>query len=267
LADSPFTIRKTYIDCIDNDGRAIIGYVAQLTWLGITVPYTSLLYLDANGNVSHKTRFFNPIQLDTQPGIFQWSDAKLGVSGTWQSTSSPIEETLFSSSEGALRWNCRMPRSSALIHLEGEPDLQGLGYVEDLTLTAYPWKLPVETLFWGRYLSDKHCLVWIEFRGETTRKWITLDGARLQDVAIQESEIDFQNGSVLRFSGTQVLEQGGKIFEVVEELGKYVTGLKQIMPHSFLHAREWKWRSEGILYDGDTIIDRGWTIHEKVIFG
>jgi hypothetical protein len=266
MSDSQFTVRKTYIDCVANDGRAIIGYVAELTWLGVAIPYTSLLYLDAPGNITNKARFFSPVQPVIQPDVFRWNDPKLGVSGVWQSTSSPIEETLFDSSEGALRWNCRIPRSTALVRLDGEPDMKGLGYIEDLTLTVFPWKLPVETLFWGRYISEKHYLVWIEFRGQTTKSWISLDHTPLKNVVIGEHEVDLQKGLVLRFTNTKVLEQGGKIYEVVEGLSKHVPGFKQILPHSFLHAQEWKWRSEGILNDGEKIVDRGWAIHEKVIF-
>jgi hypothetical protein len=266
MGETSFIVEKTYIDCVGNDGRAIIGYVARMTWHGLSVPYTSLLYLDAAGTVTHKSRFSGPNQPEVVPGRFHWEDPQLGLSGLWRSTSSPINETLFESADGALHWNCRMPRAEALIHLNGEPDLSGLGYVEDLTLTVYPWKLPVETLFWGRFISAQHYLVWIEFGGETPRQWASLDGKPIQRAVISGERIGLDKGMALQFSNTTVLEQGGKIGEVVDGLSNYVPGFRQFLPHTFLHAQEFKWRSEGILLENGEAVDRGWAIHEKVIF-
>ena len=266
MPDPKFIVRKKYLDCVADDGSTIIGYVAHLTWLGITVPYTSLLYVDPHGGVRRKERFFKPVEPETQPGSLEWKDPKLGISGTWKSTSSAIEETLFDSRWGKLQWNSHFPRASAVVHLADEPDLKGFGYVEDLTLTAFPWKIPLETLLWGRYLSERHYLIWIEFRARSTKNWTYFDDTPLQKVAIEEKTIDLQNGLVLRFSETRVLEQGRRILEIVERLNEHLPGLGKIMPHSFLNAQEWKWRSQGVLCKKQEIIDHGWIIHEKVMF-
>jgi hypothetical protein len=62
--------------------------------------------------------------------------------------------------DGLINWTCHMPRAQATVQFHGEK-IAGLGYVESLTLSIPPSKLPFRTLRWGRHLSDRHWLVWI----------------------------------------------------------------------------------------------------------
>lgn len=263
---SSFVIDKTYFDCVDDDGRAMIGYVAGLSWGGISVPYTSFLYAEKNGATRGKTRFSKPAEPLTGPDEYRWTDTRLGIAGVWRRADPPIQRTLFDSVRGSLHWDCCLPRATATVHVGASPELRGFGYVENLRLTAYPWEIPLETLLWGRYVSSEHSLVWVAFCGEDARQWMFYDGETVSTGDLHDSGIHLPNGIDLEFAETTVLEERGRISAAVEGLRKFVPGFTAIVPDGFRLSSDTKWKSRGILTKGNTVLDRGWVIHERVRF-
>jgi hypothetical protein len=84
---------------------------------------------------------------------------------------------VFDSPEGAVDWECLVPSGAATVG-----PLGGLGYVERLRLTVAPWRLPIRTLRWGRCLTPRHSLIWIDWLGGSDRHFVFLDGVPVPDL-------------------------------------------------------------------------------------
>ena len=67
----------------------------------------------------------------------------------------------------------------------------GLGYAERLVLTIPPWKLPIETLRWGRFLSPSDWIVWIDWQGEHPQTIVYRNGARVAVDELGDEQIRF----------------------------------------------------------------------------
>ena len=52
-----FYLTKWYLDCIDEQGNAAIGYAASMRWRSLEVPYTSLLLFEEGKGASERSRF------------------------------------------------------------------------------------------------------------------------------------------------------------------------------------------------------------------
>ncbi len=88
-----------------------------------------------------------------------------------------------------LQWELVQLGSEARFHEEGKPRLLGLGYGERLILRQPPWKLGIRKLSWGRYLSERHFVMWLIADGELPICYgIVGEGSR-SDVTLGENEV------------------------------------------------------------------------------
>jgi hypothetical protein len=259
-------LNKWFLDFVGNDGKAMIFYAAELSWLGWKVPYTSWLRYDPISGVDIKSRF-RKIQIPVKnDNLITWSDPKFGVEGTWESSASPIETKVFDSEAGSLNWNCFQPSSKVSLRISDQI-LEGTGYAEQLILTAFPWKIPMDELRWGRFVSPNDYMVWIELRQEAKQQWLWLNGQRIESCEIEDDHISIPDKSILlELDKGVVLESEKKIFNVVEKLIKYIPGFNKIIPLQFLMADESKWFSNGILRKEGKEPIKGHAIHELVNF-
>ena len=111
----------------------------------------------------------------------------LGVEARWASLAGPIEATVLESDAGRVVWRCLQPRARAEIGHRGET-IRGLGYLEHLAVEIPPWHLPIDALLWGRFLGERHTLVWIDWRGPHARRLAWLDGRPLVRPVVDEQE-------------------------------------------------------------------------------
>lgn len=156
----------------------------------------------------------------------------LGVSGVWEALDPRFSVTLIP----GVQWDCMQPRSR--VSLAG---LQGLGYAEVLTLTIAPWSLPIDELRWGRFASEGHGKVWIEWRGPHPLAQVLVDGKA------GEAPLVLDDDAVLR---------SGRIEETALSI---IPNLASMLPGRILGLTETKWRSRG------TMLGRqGFAIHEVV---
>ena len=54
---------------------------------------------------------------------------------------------------GSVEWSCDAPGAGVEIVCEDGVTIRGAGYSEHMVLAMLPWKLPIDELRWGRWLS------------------------------------------------------------------------------------------------------------------
>jgi hypothetical protein len=197
-----------------------------------------------------------PVEEDT---TIRWQSKSLKTKGTWERLDSPCAVRIYESDEGTIEWHCLHPRARATVELDEGVVVRGLGYVERLEMTIAPWKLPLEELRWGRFLSESDSVVWIDWLGESSRRIVLENGALRDATTVTESEIVLEGNVRLSLSTGKVLRTGA--------LGKtalaIIPGVDRLLPSRLLNVQECKWRSRGELLRGNAK-SSGWAIHEVV---
>lgn len=194
-----------------------------------------------------------------QGATIQWQSNSLGIMGVWERLDPPFEREIYESSEGVINWHCLHPRSRASVNLGCGKIVQGLGYVERLDMTIVPWKLPIQELRWGRFLSDSDSLVWVDWKGSHSCRIVLQNGILGTATIIDDDEITLNGNSSLRLARGDVLRTGA----LGETALAIIPGLNRLFPRKILNVRECKWRSRAELRRGDSC-SSGWAIHEVV---
>jgi len=261
-----FYINKWFLDYTGNDGKAMIFYVARLIWHGLSASYTSWLDYDPMEGVKVKSRFRNVHFPEKDENIITWGDEVFGISGRWESNANPIQTRIHDSEEGYLDWFCFQPASKVRLLIEGK-SLEGRGYAEQLIMTVPAWKIPMDELRWGSFISDENNLVWIELRKGERKKWLWVNGKKEADFIIEDESVTVPaKNLVLELDKNVVLESEKKIFSVVEKIVRYIPGFNKLIPLQFIMADETKWLSNGrLLTNGKSVLE-GKAIHELVNF-
>jgi len=263
---SNFHLNKWFLDFTGENGEAMIFYAAKLKWHGWSASYTSWLNYDVALGVNLKSRFRNVQYPQLKENLITWRDSKFGVSGTWQPLAETIQSRIFDSEEGYLDWKCFQPSSKVQLKINGEV-LDGTGYAEQLILTVPPWKIRMDELRWGRFVSDENNMVWIELREKVHRQWLWLNGEKIDNCIIEDDYISMpEKNLVLNLDRAVLLESEKKIFSVVEKLIRYIPGFNKVIPLNFIMADEFKWLSKGELRKQGKTLSNGMAIHELVNF-
>ncbi len=192
----------------------------------------------------------------------QWQSDTLACSGEWHPRFSFTlpPQRLFEDDTGSIRWQCHHPLAEARVRV-GASEVVGLGYVELLEMTIPPWRLSIDELHWGRFLSESTYLVWIEWRGSNPLSLAFFNGVRIAGAQVSDTTITWQGGR-LELNDRCVLRSGALSQTVLAK----IPGAARIFPKSILDTDECKWRSRGTLsYEGTT--HTGWAIHEVVVQG
>ena len=258
---STFSLSKWYMDCVSDGGDLCIGYAAALRWRGLRINYSSMLLRRRNEETSVSTSLQRIAEPAIEGHMLRWSSRPLGVEGTWEALAPPIEQTLLQSPDGSVAWNCLQPKGRAEIRFDhGEP-IRGLGYAEHMTMSIPPWRLPIDELRWGRFLSKHDAMVWIEWRGAHPLSLVFRNGALIPRGTVTEQGIATREGeTILSLDEGTVLREGYLIRTVLSA----IPGLTEILPVASLRTHERKWRSRGRLCDAAN--GEGWAIHEVVRF-
>jgi hypothetical protein len=191
-------------------------------------------------------------------GLVTFESRHLGVKGTWTAEATLLGRTVFESDDGSVEWCCIQPKSRVKIEIGDGGRLDGLGYAERLTLTIPPWKLPMRELRWGRFISEDHSLVWIDWQGQHAVRNVYLDGTFLGAERITDSELVLRDCE-LQLDQELTLRSG----RLVDTVLPGAPLLAKIFPLALLQSEEHKWRSRGVLTNGDKRSE-GWAIHEVV---
>ena len=256
---SNFLLSKWYLDCVSEGGSAFIGYATSLRWGGLSLNYSSVLRHRSDESADMDTTLQEFSAPKVAGSSIKWSSPRLKVVGTWEANARPFKRTLLDSADGRIEWNCLHPRARAEVLIGEGQKLAGLGYVEHLTMTIPPWRLPFDELRWGRFLSDEDALVWINWRGAHSlnlsfHNGLCVENARLTDHEFEADEIG------LNLLENTVLREG----PLVETALSMIPGVRGLFPFRILRTRECKWLSRGVLKRGDAEKSVGWAIHEVV---
>jgi hypothetical protein len=226
-----FHLSKWYMDCVSGEGEVFVAYRAELRWRAVRLHYASVL-----GGCSSLRETPEPVW---SGGTLVWQAPALGVAASWSALDPPAREPLL---DGACDWNCLVPRGHTEVRV-GRRRIVGLGYAEHLTMCVPPWRLPIEELRWGRFLSESGGVVWIEWSGKNPAQLRWRDGVRCGEGA----EVEMLDREVLR---------EGKPIETALRL---IPNAHKLFPARILGLSETKWRSRAVLGQS-----AGWAIHEVV---
>lgn len=255
---SGFLLSKWYLDCVTCDGSAFIGYAASLSWKGLSLSYSSVLRYRPEEGVRTDTTLEEFSTPEAAGQTIRWSSPRLRVEGTWEADARPLSRTLLESDAGGIEWNCLHPRAHASIRVGGTR-LEGLGYVEQLSMTIPPWRLPFEELRWGRFLSEADSLVWIDWRGGDSLNLSFHNGVRVEGALPSDKE--FTAGAVRLDLGESTVLRDGVLGDTVLPS---IPGVGRLFPFRILRTRECKWLSRGVLKSSNAEVGNGWAIHEVV---
>lgn len=256
---SNFLLSKWYMDCVSEDGGAFIGYAATLRWGRLSLNYSSVLRHEAHETTVTNSTLQEFTAPDVAGSLIKWSSARLDCAGTWEADALPVRRTLLDSADGRIEWNCLHPRADAEVTFGQGRKLAGLGYVEHLTMTIPPWRLPFEELRWGRFLSGEDALVWINWRGGHSLNLSFHNGACVEEARLTDHEYE-AGGVSLNLHENTVLRDG----PLVETALATIPGVRSLFPFRILRTRESKWLGRGVLREHGAERGGGWAIHEVV---
>ena len=261
MATTSFSLEKTYADCIDRDGNCFILYDASLQVFFIRVHYASMLFSDATNKVIER-RSTRKSVLSNQLALFSFKHERLKISGVWRGIAKPeILELLCYSPQHALVWHCLHPKALTEIGFNGI-EIRGWGYAETIRLTLQPWKLPIDQLLWGRFLSVTDTVTWINWSGSHPLNKLFHNGILYEDATFETDKLVFNKGlMMLVFTDGSVIRKG-KLSEVLSGW----SWLKLFFRQSILQSEEYKYKAMGCLSVGEQVLSTGWTIYEKVLW-
>lgn len=254
-----FSLSKWYLDCVTDTGDASIAYTGEVVWGKFRLRYASLLE-SAGARVTERHSLRNQIEPQIKNGRLHWGSNVLQADGEWEldwpaPKCAGIEKTIFRSPQGSVKWHCLAPNAKARLGTRS-----GLGYAEHLAVTVPPWKLPIQSLSWGRFTSDSHWVVWIDWRGEPSQRIVYANGEAVRAAVIEDGRVELANGAQLTMDRSLVLRDGPLGTAALSR----IPGIQKIFPARLLQVRECKWRSRGRLECQGGLILEGWTIHERV---
>lgn len=230
-----FKLSKWYLDCVTDLGDASIAYIGMFDWGPIRVHYSSILE-----NRAELVTARHSLRPQAEPGIdhgsLHWRSRALKIDGEWRADSPAIGETVFSSDDGLIEWQCFMPRARARIG-----NRIGLGYAEHLRMTIAPWEMPIRTLRWGRFSTGSDWIVWIDWLGDFTRRIVYRNGQAAPTSLLEDGQIGFGDGARLTMDRSLVLREGPLGTAALSA----IPGIRRTFPASLLNVNEcsWHWPS------------------------
>ena len=251
---------------IDDSGRAAILYWGTARILGRTIGYASTFLApspvsdeptEPNFEQRATARRGDPPR-EIAAGI-EFHHRRLDLEAHFEPVEPPIERRLLETKTDFVDWSVRAPRARAKVRI-GETTLEGWGYVETLRMTIPPWDLPIDTLHWGRALSNQSSAVWIRWEGSSPLSLLYLDGVEIADPEITTERV--AGGRAVELTVAETLRDA----PIGPRLISSIPGISLLTPASILAAMETKWlsRASGLTETAET--SPAWAIHEIVRF-
>lgn len=264
----PFTFEKWYLDAVSPTRRAAIGYWASLAWRGLRVSWQGVTEYPP-GEPPLRRWSARPGEPPAPDGArIRWDSEALDSGFAGHAGLAPIAEHLFGGVDRVLEpvpgvdWRCDLPAGEMRVRLPQGRVLEGVGYAERIAMRVAPWRLPIRELAWGRWcdLTGSRSVVWIEWRGDTTTRWVYLDGRRVD----AELGVERLHGPQfdLRLSDRTTLEQRS-----FAEVARGIPRLLRALPRTMREMQEEKWLSSGVLQLPGSGPTPGLAIHERVVMG
>lgn len=237
-------LKKYYFDLISPDGTAMIVYSAQMQIGPMIIPYGAVL-LQRNGENLVQSQRLSEAELMIHKDAIQVEHSDLSLHGIWEGGTSLQPQVLYSSSDGVIRWECLSLNACTEVHFGGD-SYQGTGYAECTQITVPIWRLPMDKLYWGRWISDD---------GTSGLTWIRWEGRFPLSMAINEKGERFtaspiENG--MRLGGTELLWKNSVVLRAADVsdsvLGR-LSALHGLLPFRLRKMREEKYIASATLGD------------------
>ncbi len=251
-------LEKFYFDVVAASGEGCVGYALRLPEIGITIAATLDWPAAPDGEVVQRRTVRGTLPV-VRANPITWRCPALQVDGRWSARAAPIQETLWRDG-GTAFWQVLAPSAEATVQL-GDRTISGLGYVERLTLDLSPWRLPLHTLRWGRFVSPEHNVVWIRWEHAAPRQWLWHNGKQFTPTAIDGTAVTWLDHQ-LAFVPRRTLREGRLGRTALSGWGR----VQRLIPGRLQMLDESKWCAEGRLIGPVGVIARGWVIHESVRF-
>jgi hypothetical protein len=260
---SDISLKKWYLDCVDDNGNSFFGYSAELRWHSIHLHFQSYLrYSDQTGIHTDSSLIQHSFPILKKDSI-EWNSKPLNLKGNWKSLCHPIHQELFSLKDCTIKWDCFQPHSDCTVHIGEQNIIRGNGYAECLEIQLAEWRLPLQELRWGRFLNNNISLVWIDWIGEKEQHLLFWNGASINHCVIGDECIFIpEHNAVLTFHRHAVLKDSA----ILSPTLKKIPGLLSVMPSALAQSQETKWLSRGTLKQKNLSDCTGWAIHERVLF-
>ncbi len=226
------------------------------------IVYSGLIFCDAEGFTTEEST----LHKTSKPVIdrtIQFNDKLLKTNIVLNRTDGAIISPLFKdSNNNELIWYCHHPKAIAEVVHKGMV-YKGFGYAETLISQIKPWNLPIDELRWGRFLSDSHTVIWINWIGKYPVNKLFTDGIEFNDAILKDNIIHFGNGTYqLKFSEPQLIRQG-KLSGVFSGMNL----LKMLLHRRILNTTEIKYKARTVFYKNSELLSNGWSIYEIVSWG
>jgi hypothetical protein len=255
-------LTKWYVDCIDQSGRAAIGYWSAFTWHGLRLSINNLALIEPGTRPRYWSSFSRTPEPEIRGGMLTWRASALDWSLSGQPLAPSFGLRLLEGTGGTVDWECVACPMRADVALPGGGSLSGLGYAERLVISRAPWKLPIEELRWGRWIAStgKRSMVWIDWRGAPPLTVVFVDGARAPSAVVADGRIAAGDAVLTLQEGQTLLRRS--VRDVVGSSGP----LSRLVPAAWLDVRDCKRMSLGTFETAGMRPETGWAIHEHVRF-
>ncbi len=254
-----FYLKKLYFDCIDEEGNCFIVYWAVLKFSLLKINYSGVLFSNARNECIERSS----LRKMPEPAVnrkIHFNQPSLQITGEWSNTDTPIVKLLYKDQYGKeLFWNCHHPKAYAKIEFNHQI-FQGFGYAETLSLPIKPWKLPIDELRWGRFLSKEITIIWINWKGKYPVNELIYNGISFKDAVFEKNKITFDRGRAnLSFQEISIVRKG-KLSGLLVKM----PWLKMIFNNKILNTQENKYKSPSIFTRDSKELARGWSLYEVV---
>jgi hypothetical protein len=253
-----FRLEKWYLDCVSSDGTVFIAYAARLKWGPIGLCYGATITRAKDGRlIQRQSLSFG--RLNRGRGSISWCNDGLKASGEWTGGERIARTLIVDEPSGRIEWQCLSANGAVHVRTDGRA-MTGSGYVEKLSMTLPPWKLPFTELRWGRFISDdRHdYAVWIDLRGRTQRNWIWVNSDEAVTGTVDGDEVR-TDGAQLTLGSSQTV-RAGNIARML--LGRFAF-LERLLPERLRAIQEDK-QSSSCLLRTEGSESRGSSINEVV---
>ncbi len=256
-----FNLSKNYFDCIDDEGNCFIVYWAKLEFSLLKLNYSGIIFSNSQ-NLSIEKSSLKKIKRPIVNDLMQFKNPALKINGNWERLENPYTILLYTDAKGnKIFWDCHHPKTYTNIEYK-DNSFKGLGYAETLTMEVKPWKLPIDELRWGRFLSENTTIIWINWKGNYPLNKIIYNGITFEDAIFDENKIMFNNNkSILSFEEKTIIRKG-KLANVLARM----PWLKLIFKSKILNTIEIKYKSRTSFSIGADIKCKGWSLYEVVTF-
>jgi hypothetical protein len=257
-----FALIKWYLDCVDDNGRSAIVYSSALIWGPARVSWHGISLHEPGREAIHRSSLASIPQPEWQGAGLVWRAPPLGCTVVCTPAQPPVSRRLIDLPDGAVDWTCEVPAASVAVALAGRPTLAGRGYAERVEMTVLPWRLPIDQLRWGRWISDDggRSLIWIDWTGPLPRTDVFLHGQPQAGPTVFDDRIE-ADGQSLGLSDRRTLHS--------RPLASALAGLAHVLsmlPSSWCGVEDTKRVSRARLDRPGAPPTAGWCIDEVVRF-